>query len=94
MKYCIKTTNGTLPISEDEVPKVIRAMDKKGVVVLQAGIVNGAFIMSIERDIHAEKGFNYGYRFQAEDHISRKDYLTDIKDIIAKMKEGDIKLLT
>ena len=92
MKYCIKTTNGTIPISEDEVKKVIEAMDKKGIVVLKAGIVNGAFISELVRDIHAEKGYNYGYRFQQEDHITRKNYLTDIKDVVAKIGK-DTKLL-
>ena len=94
MKYCIKTTNGTLPISEDEIEKVAKAMDKKMIVVLQAGIVNGAFISEVVRDLHAEKEFNYGYKFQGDDHITRKDYITDIKDIIKKLDVKDIKLIS
>ncbi len=93
MKYCIRTTNGTLPISEDEVEKVVKAMDKKAIVVLKAGIVNGAFISEVVRDIHAEKGYNYGYKFQAEDGIKRESYITDIKEITSKMIQGDVKLL-
>ncbi len=92
MKYCIKTTNGILPISEDEVLKVVEAMDKKKIVVLKAGIVNGAFISEMVRDIHAEKGYNYGYKFQAEDRITRKDYITDIKEVIQKIGK-DVKFL-
>lgn len=93
MKYCIKTTTGIIPISEDEIPKILVAMDKKGIVVLSAGVVNGSFIISIERDLHAEKGFNYGYCFKGEDGIKRKDYLTDIKVIIKELDVRKIQLL-
>ena len=87
MKYVIKTTTSTLPISEEEVPKVIMAMDKKGIVVLKSGVVNGAFIASIERDIHAERGFNYGYTLRGEDGVGRKDYITEIPEKLQEYKK-------
>lgn len=95
MKYIVKTTNSILPISEEELPKVIKAMDMKGIVILKAGVVSGAFISSVERDIHAEKGFNYGYVLTGEDGISRKDYITDIPEKMAEYKNllGHVKLL-
>lgn len=95
MKYVLKTTHSTLPISEDEVVKCIKAMDTKGIVVLKSGVVNGAFIASIEKDLHAERGYNYGYTFRGEDGITRKDYITNISDKIEDYKKelGNTKLL-
>lgn len=95
MKYVIHTTTSTLPIAEDEVVKCIKAMDTKGIVVLKAGVVNGAFISSIERDVHAEKGFNYGYKFRGEDGVGRKDYITEVPEMIGEYKKllGETKLL-
>lgn len=96
MKYIIKTTHGVLPITEAEIPKCIKAMDTKGIVILKAGVVNGAFIASIERDLHAEKGYNYGYVFKGEDGITRGDYETEIIEKLPLFKKyiGDsIKLL-
>ncbi len=87
MKYCIKTTTGQYPISEEEIPKILLAMDKKGIVVLKTGIFNGAFISEIVRDIHAEKGFNHGYKISGEDGITRKDYITDISEKIEDYKK-------
>ncbi len=91
MKYIIKTTSSVLPISDDEVEKVVIAMDKKMVVVLRAGVVSGAFIISLERDINADKGYNFSNRITGADGIKRKDYLIDISKRIKKMKE--VKLL-
>ena len=96
MKYCISTTNGRYPISEEEVPKVIMAMDKKGVVVLKSGVFSGAFISEITRDIHAEKGYNYGYTFKGDDGIDRKSYVTEIPEEMKEYKkllDKNIKLL-
>lgn len=80
MKYCIQFRDEKLPISEEEIPKVLEAMANKNIVVLKCGVVNGAFISAILKDIHAEYGFNYGYKFQGSDNISRKSYLTDLEE--------------
>lgn len=95
MKYVIHTTTSTLPIAEDEVVKCIKAMDTKGIVILKAGVVNGAFISSIERDIHAEKGFNYGYKFRGEDGITRATHVTEIPEMMKEYKKllGETKFL-
>lgn len=95
MKYVIHTTTSTLPISEEEVVKCIKAMDTKGIVVLKAGVVNGAFISEIVRDIHAEKGFNYGYKFKGDDGIGRKDYITEVPEMMKEYKKslGETKFL-
>ncbi len=82
MKYCIKFGNEKLPISEEEVPKVIQAMNEKKIVMLKVGVINGAFIHGIIKDIHGENGWNYGYQITGGDNVKRTDYLTDIKDII------------
>lgn len=93
MKYIIKTTQSTLPITEEEVPKVIKAMDTKGIVVLTSGVVNGAFIISIEKDIYAEKGFNYGYKLRGEDGVGRQDYITSISSEVKKIVKLDTLLI-
>lgn len=82
MKYVIKFGRETYPISEDEIPKVIRAMDEKMIVVLKSGVFSGAFISAIVKDIHGEKGWNYGYIPQGGDNLSRADYITTISDVL------------
>lgn len=93
MKYCIQFRDEKLPISDEEIPKVMEAMASKNIVVLKCGVINGAFISAIVKDLHAEKGYNYGYKFKGEDSINRKSYITDIKDRLEKLKSGDSLLL-
>jgi hypothetical protein len=83
MKYIIKFGKDSYPIAEDEIPKIIKAMDEKLIVVLKSGVFSGAFISAIVKDIHAENGWNYGYEPRGEDKISRGDYATDIANILA-----------
>ena len=79
MKYVIKFGRETYPISEDEIPKIIEAMDKKLIVVIKSGIFSGAFISAIVKDIHSERGWSYGYIPKGEDNVSRSDYITDVQ---------------
>lgn len=92
MKYAIKFANDTYPISEEEIPKIIKAMDEKMIVVLKCGVFSGAFISGIVRDIHGERGWNYGYSPRGEDSLSRKDYVTNIGEVL-KLSEGNKNLL-
>lgn len=93
MKYCIQFRDDKLPISEEEIPKVMEAMANKEIVVLHCGVINGAFISGIVKDLHAEKGYNYGYKFKGEDNITRASFVTDIKDRLEKLKSGESLLL-
>ncbi len=90
MKYAIQFRDKTLPITEDEVPKVVQAMDEKRIVVLQCGILNGAFISGIVRDLHGERGYKYGFDISGE--TSRKDYICDFGNAL-KAIENNPKLL-
>lgn len=81
MKYSIKVGKDTYPINQDEVPKVIKAMDEKKIVLLKSGVFNGFNISAIIRDIHSERGWNYNYSPTAEDKLSRKDYIVDFSPL-------------
>lgn len=86
MKYCIQFRDKMLPISEEEVPKVIQAMDEKKIVMLKCGIINGAFISAITRDIHAERGYSYGYNIERE--TTRKDYVCEFENILTNINKN------
>lgn len=94
MKYCIKTTGGQYPILEKEIKAVLEAMEKKKIVVLQTGIFNGAFISEIVRDIHGERGWDYGYKIQGGDRISWESYKTELPERVGELlKSSDVKLI-
>lgn len=93
MKYVIKFGRDTYPITEEEIPKVIKAMDEKLIVVLKSGIFAGAFISAIVRDVHGEQGWNYGYIPKGEDKLSRRDYVTDLAEILSLSKNDNPKLI-
>ena len=91
MRYAIKVSNETYPITQDEVPKVLEAMATNSIVILKTGAFKGNFISSIVRDIHGEKGYNYFYRLQGGDEIRLGDMETDIPKQLQGKK--DIKLI-
>ena len=93
MKYCIKFGSDILPISEDEIEKVLKAMATKSIVVLKCGILNGFNIGGILRDVHAERGFHYGHKFTGEDRVDRKDFIMELPDDLKKALGNDKKLL-
>lgn len=90
MKYIVHFRDEKLPISEEEVPKVMKAMETKALVILRCGILNGAFISGITKDINAEMGWNVGYKFKGEDNITRKAYITDLPEKIAELYGGEV----
>ena len=92
MKYCMKFDRDTYPISEEEIPKIIRAMDEKLIVVLKCGVFSGSYIKGVVKDIHGVNGWNYGYIPKGEDNLKRGDYVTDIVDVL-KLSELNNKLL-
>lgn len=85
MKYCIKLGNETYPISEEEMPKVVEAMSTKSIVILKSGVFHGSYINAIVKDIHAEKGWSYGYIPNGSDGLSRKSYVTEIPKTIGEI---------
>lgn len=87
MRYAIQFGNKTMPIEENEVEKVIQAMEQKRVVVLSCGILNGAFIGGVIRDLHAERGLYYGYNVEEESYA--KDYETDLPEKVKELKIGN-----
>lgn len=93
MKYVIKFGKETYPISEEEIPKIIKAMDEKLIVVLKAGVFSGAFISAIVKDIHGDKGWNYGYIPKGEDKLTRGDYITEVGKILKLSEDNGVKLL-
>lgn len=94
MKYSIDYQNRQLPIAEDEIPKIVDAMQNKAIVVLKCGILNGAFISGITKDLHAEFGYNYGYKFKGEDNLTRASFVTDLPEKIKELRGEVIKKLT
>lgn len=83
----MKFNGESYPISEDEIPKIIKAMEKKAVVILRCGVFHGMFIRGVVRDIHAERGWNYGYKPQEGDGIKRSDYVTELPERIGENYE-------
>jgi len=94
MKYIVHFRDERLPISEDELKKVMEAMESKAIVVLQCGILNGAFISGVTKDIHTENGWNYGYKIKGEDNIGRKDFVTDLPEKLIELYGETFKKLS
>lgn len=86
-KFCIKFGNETYPIENEEIAKVMRAMETKSIVVLKCGIMHGAFIRGIVRDMHAERGWYYGYRPTGADGITPKSYAIELPQTVGKLLE-------
>lgn len=86
MKYAIKFADETLPIEEDEVKKVVQAMQTKSIVVLKCGVINGFHIRGIIRDLHGERGFYRGYQIQGSDQITNEDMKTNLPEVLSETK--------
>lgn len=82
MKYIMKFNGESYPISEEEIPKIMQAMESRAIVILRCGVFHGMFIRGIVRDIHADKGWNYGYKPQGGDGLARKDFVTELPERI------------
>lgn len=90
MKYIIQFRDTRLPISEEEVPKVIQAMNEKKIVMLKCGVIHGSFISAILKDINGEKGYSAG--FDASKELKRKDYICDFSDVMESINKDQLLL--
>ena len=84
MKFCIKFNEEILPILEDEVLKVIQAMQSKAIVVLSCGVIHGGFIRGVVRDIHAERNLYYYEKLTTDDRLQPKDYQIELPENVLK----------
>ena len=77
--YYVQQFSGkNVPIKEEEVSKVIEAMETGAIVVLRCGVLKGSAISGILRDMEAEHGF-IG---KEDEQLPRKAFRTDLPEIL------------
>lgn len=90
MKYYYRVIFGHgkeehVSISQDELPKAIRAIGSGQSAIFESGIVNGKMIMAIKEDVQRMMGWNSNYVLTGEDEIEAKSMIEGARNFQAKL---------
>lgn len=72
-------------ISQDELPKAIRAIASGQSAIFESGIVNGKMIMAIKEDVQRMMGWNSTYVLTGEDEIEARSMIEGARNFQAKL---------
>lgn len=90
MKYYYRVIFGHgkeeyVSISQDELPKAIRAIASGQSAIFESGIVNGKMIMAIKEDVQRMMGWNSTYELTGEDVAEAKSMIEGARNFQAKL---------